>query len=76
MPTSLDDVQMSDIPSLLKEYRMLVLGLETFLTDQTTRQDKYRKEEVERARSRLEMDASEVEAAFRGTVSCNFLTKE
>jgi len=67
--TGPDDVRMSDIPSLLKEYRMLVLGLETFLTDQSTRQNEYRKEEIERARSRLEMDASEAEAAFRGTAS-------
>lgn len=67
--TDPDDIRMSDIPSLLNEYRMLVLGLETFLTDQTTRQNEYRKEEIERTRSRLEMDASEAEAAIRGTAS-------
>jgi len=64
--TEPDDVRMSDIPSLLKEYRMLVLGLETFLADQTTRQNDYWKEEVKRARNKLEMDASEAEAAIRG----------
>lgn len=63
--TDPDDVRMSEIPSLLKEYRMLVLGLETFLADQTTRQNNYQKEEIKRMRCRLEMDASEAEATIR-----------
>ena len=61
-----DEVRMSDIPHLLKEYRSLVLGMETFLSDQTSRENEYRKEEVERSRRRLEMEAEEAEAAIRG----------
>jgi len=60
------DLTIRDISALLKEYRMLAITSEFFLTDQAMRQSQYQKEKLKLARKRLKDDASQAAAEVGG----------
>jgi len=57
LSTKPEDIRMSDIPQLLREYRMLVHASETLLAERTAKYNAEHKLHVRRMRDRMKQDA-------------------